>query len=345
MKNILNLYLIIFCLFFVAGCSSDEDATPVKLTILKSDLDMKASGGTGTVEFAATGPVTAKVNVDWCQVTEVTDSKVTISVDVNTGYPGRSTQIVLTDGVSTQQATILQEGAIWKYNKDDTEFRIDNEAGELSVVMSSSLPIEIHIPEAVNEWLSYELTDEGFNFIVKKNETGLIRATSVVVKTGERETKYTIMQYNASDLLGEWGGAAYMYGMGLNNVYGFSPNPTITGSDEDGYTLTLPMVNFIGTSIVLNMTYSQGMFLIRIPQLQNFKMSGLFAIMVGADENSYYYSGRTLAIAPVLLKDGSVVLTCVTDVYLMFGLYTTATPSNNSFTGNSIEFPIMQLFR
>ena len=49
MKNILNLYLIIFCLFFVAGCSSDDDAATVKLTIIKSDLDMKASGGTGTV--------------------------------------------------------------------------------------------------------------------------------------------------------------------------------------------------------------------------------------------------------------------------------------------------------
>ena len=43
MKNILNLYLIIFCLFFVAGCSSDDDAATVKLTIIKSDLDMKAS--------------------------------------------------------------------------------------------------------------------------------------------------------------------------------------------------------------------------------------------------------------------------------------------------------------
>lgn len=46
MKNILNLYLIIFCLFFVAGCSLDDDAATVKLTIIKSDLDMKASGGT-----------------------------------------------------------------------------------------------------------------------------------------------------------------------------------------------------------------------------------------------------------------------------------------------------------
>ena len=80
MKNILNLYLIIFCLFFVAGCSLDDDAATVKLTIIKSDLDMKASGGTGTVEFAATGTVTATVNADWCQVIEVADRKVSISV-------------------------------------------------------------------------------------------------------------------------------------------------------------------------------------------------------------------------------------------------------------------------
>jgi len=35
-------------------------------------------------------PATATVNADWCQVIEVADHKVSISVDANTGYPGRS---------------------------------------------------------------------------------------------------------------------------------------------------------------------------------------------------------------------------------------------------------------
>ena len=194
MKNILNLYLIIFCLFFVAGCSLDDDAATVKLTIIKSDLDMKASGGTGTVEFAATGTVTATVNADWCQVIEVADRKVSISVDANTGYPGRSAQIVLTDGVSTQQATILQEGAIWKYNRDATYFTLTDAAEEVPVEMSSNLPIQVSIPADASQWLSYEMTSDGFKFIAKENLTGKIRSAIVKVTTGIREIEYALLQ-------------------------------------------------------------------------------------------------------------------------------------------------------
>lgn len=344
MKKVFNIVIIIFCLFFVAGCS-DEDSSSVKLAIVNVDLDMKASGGIGTVEFISTGTVTATVNADWCKVSDITDNKVTVSVETNTGYPSRSAQLVLTDGISTQQATILQEGAVWIYDKADTEVRVGDEAGEFPVIMSSSLLIEVDIPETALDWLSYKLTDKGFNFIVKKNETGEVRGTFVTVKTGERNAIYTVLQYDAVDLLGEWGGAAYMMGMGLDGVYGFSPNPSITANEDSGYTLTLPMVNIFGGSLTLNMIYNQGIFLVPIPQLQNFKMGGFFASIVGADQQSYYFSPKTLAIAPVLLEDGSMALTCITDAYFMMGLFTTRTPSNESFTKDAIEFPIIQLYR
>lgn len=347
MKKILNLYMILFCTLFVAGCSSDDDAASVKLAIVKSDLDIKATGGIGTVEYVSTGMVEATVNVDWCQVTEVTGTKVTVSVDANTGYPGRSAQLVLTDGLSTQQVTILQDGAVWVYDKAETELRAGNDEEEISVVMSSNLAIEVNIPDAATEWLSYRLTDEGFTLIAKKNETGSVRGTKVEVKTGERETSYTVMQYEVTDLLGEWGGVAYMVGLGLNQAIGFRPNPTIT-EREGGYTLSLPMESVFsspGIAINMNMTYSDGMFLVTIPQVQNFRMSGYYAIMMAADDQSYYYSGRTLAIAPVLLGDGSIVLSCVSDIYFMLGLFTSTTPNNSSFTKLGIEFPIIQLYR
>lgn len=347
MKKILNLYFILFCTILMAGCSSDDDGASVKLAIVKSDLNIKASGGLGTVEYVSTGTVEATINVDWCQVTEVTGTKVTVSVDANTGYPGRSAQLVLTDGVSTQQVTVLQDGAVWVYDKAETELRAGNEEEELPVEMSSNLPIEVIIPDEATDWLSYKLTDEGFSFVVKKNETGSIRATQVEVKTGERETSYTVMQYEVTDLLGEWGGVAYMLGMGLNGPVAFSPNPTITESDGE-YTLFLPMEPVFenpAIGIRMKMTYSNGIFLVTIPQVQNFTMSGFYPILTAADDLSYYYSGRTLAIAPVLLDDGSVVLTCVSDIYFMLGFFTSTTPNNASFTKNAIELPIIQLYR
>ncbi|MCB6981611.1 hypothetical protein LI102_21935, partial [Bacteroides uniformis] len=83
--------------------------------------------------------------------------------------------IVLTDGVSTQQATILQEGAIWKYNRDATYFTLTDAAEEVPVEMSSSLPIQVSIPADASQWLSYEMTSDGFKFIAKENLTGKIR--------------------------------------------------------------------------------------------------------------------------------------------------------------------------
>lgn len=347
MKDILKLYWLIFCTLFVAGCSSDDDGASVKLAIVKSDLNIKASGGLGTVEYVSTGTVEATVNVDWCQVTEVTGTKVTVSVDANTGYPGRSAQLVLTDGVSTQQVTVLQDGAVWVYDKAETELRAGNEEEELPVEMSSNLPIEVIIPDAAKDWLSYKLTDEGFSFIVEKNETGSIRGTKVEVKTGERETSYTVMQYEVTDLLGEWGGVAYMLGMGLNGPEAFSPNPTITESEGE-YTLFLPMEPIFGNPAIgirMKMAYSNGMFLVTHPQRQGFTMQNLYAILTAADDKLYYFSGGTLAIAPVLLDDGSIVLTCVSNAYFMLGFFTSTTPSTASFSKNAIEFPIIQLYR
>ena len=263
MKNILNLYLIIFCLFFVAGCSSDDDAATVKLTIIKSDLDTKASGGTGTVEFAATGTVTATVNADWCQVIEVADHKVSISVDANTGYPGRSAQIVLTDGVSTQQATILQEGAIWKYNRDATYFTLTDAA----------------------EWLSYEMTSDGFKFIATENLTGKIRSAIVKVTTGIREIEYALLQYDIDDLLGQWTGVVKVVAtaFGINQVLSLEENTQIVKNPGgNGYIFQLPMTRLLGATIVLAVTYQDGALAITTPQQQNYALSdGQGGVMYG----------------------------------------------------------------
>ena len=330
MKNILNLYLIIFCLFFVAGCSSDDDAATVKLTIIKSDLDMKASGGTGTVEFAATGTVTATVNADWCQVIEVADHKVSISVDANTGYPGRSAQIVLTDGVSTQQATILQEGAIWKYNRDATYFTLTDAAEEVPVEMSSNLPIQVSIPADASQWLSYEMTSDGF----------------VKVTTGIREIEYALLQYDIDDLLGQWTGVVKVVAtaFGINQVLSLEENTQIVKNPGgNGYIFQLPMTRLLGATIVLAVTYQDGALVITTPQQQNYALSdGQGGVMYGSiitkTDDGLYLQGKII-LSPVLMNDGQVALAYITDAYMSMGLFKGRVPSTANYAGLSIDFP------
>ena len=346
MKNILNLYLIIFCLFFVAGCSSDDDAATVKLTIIKSDLDMKASGGTGTVEFAATGTVTATVNADWCQVIEVADHKVSISVDANTGYPGRSAQIVLTDGVSTQQATILQEGAIWKYNRDATYFTLTDAAEEVPVEMSSNLPIQVSIPADASQWLSYEMTSDGFKFIAKENLTGKIRSAIVKVTTGICEIEYALLQYDIDDLLGQWTGVVKVVAtaFGINQVLSLEENTQIVKNPGgNGYIFQLPMTRLLGATIVLAVTYQDGALAITTPQQQNYALSdGQGGVMYGSiitkTDDGLYLQGKII-LSPVLMNDGQVALAYITDAYMSMGLFKGRVPSTANYAGLSIDFP------
>lgn len=348
MKNILNLYLIIFCLFFVAGCSSDDDAAAVKLTIIKSDLDMKASGGTGTVEFAATGTVTATVNADWCQVIEVADHKVTISVDANTGYPGRSAQIVLTDGVSTQQATILQEGAIWKYNRDATYFTLTDAAEEIPVEMSSNLSIQVSIPADASQWLSYEMTSDGFKFIAKENPTGKIRSASVKVVTGVREAEYVLLQYDGDDLVGEWTGAAQVVStyFQISGVVDLEENTKIVKRpDGNGYQIQLVLNNFLGTTLALNAIYEDGELVVVTPQMQNYGIydddgSVLYGSMIAMD-STHLYLQAGVSLTPVLLDDGQIALAYNTDLYWSLGLFKSRVPSANNFSGYTIDFPVV----
>ena len=49
--------------------------------------------------------------------------------------------------------------------------------------MSSSLPIQVSIPADASQWLSYEMTSDGFKFIAKENLTGKIRSAIVKVTT------------------------------------------------------------------------------------------------------------------------------------------------------------------
>lgn len=350
MMKILNLYLIIFCLFFVAGCSSDDDAAAVKLTIIKSDLDMKAGGGTGTVEFAATGTVTATVNADWCQVVEVTDNKVTISVDANTGYPGRSAQIILTDGVSTQQATILQEGAIWKYNRDATYCILTDAGGEASVEMSSNLPIEVNIPAEAAQWLSYELTNDGFKLIAKENTTGKIRKASVKVVTGVREAEYALLQYDGDDLVGEWTGAAQVVSayFQISGVVGLEKNTKIVKRpDGNGYQIQLVLNNFLGTTLALNAIYQDSELVVVTPQMQNYAIYDddgniLYGSMIGKD-STHLYLQAGISLAPVLLDGGQIALAYNTDIYWSLGLFRSRVPSGDvdNFSGNTIDFPVI----
>lgn len=78
MKKVINIFLFVLC-FTVISCHDDDTISP-SLTIIQTDLNLKAIGGEASIQIQATGEVKATSDVEWCQVTEVTTETVKLSV-------------------------------------------------------------------------------------------------------------------------------------------------------------------------------------------------------------------------------------------------------------------------
>lgn len=101
MKKVINIFLFVLC-FTVISCHDDDTISP-SLTIIQTDLNLKAIGGEASIQIQATGEVKATSDVEWCQVTEVNyRNQIKLSVQENRDYPGRSAQIIITNGKPDQ---------------------------------------------------------------------------------------------------------------------------------------------------------------------------------------------------------------------------------------------------
>ena len=144
MKKLSIFCLMLLGLLLSTGCSSSDDAL-TELTIIRSNLDFDAGGGMGSVQLRSNGEVSAMVEADWCRTVSITGDMITVSVDINTGYESRSTQLAITDDSGTRQTTIYQQGAV--LISKTNFFHVTNEKGEVPIELFSNLPIEITIPD------------------------------------------------------------------------------------------------------------------------------------------------------------------------------------------------------
>lgn len=308
MKKAINIILIVCCVL-ASGCG-DDDQVASALKIVKADVNVKAVGGEASVEFQSVLPVEVAVDEEWCRVAEQTASVVKLSVEANTGFPGRSAQITLSDGVDTQTLTLVQEGAVFVYDESEQVQRVDNEGASLPVEVYGSFPCEVNIPEADKEWLSYVPAEDGKggSFIVSENTTGAMRGCVVPVTCGERTFSYAIMQYDAADLLGAYRGQ--YISLLDQQTHGLS-NVVISGPDDSGvYTIDGLLEGETGCAV--KATYANNMFSVSAGQkLKPFDRNPAFDICFGLmnlNARSYWTSNYTVGLVPVFVEGAGMGL-------------------------------------
>ena len=273
-KNIYALCLALCGLAIAAACSDEENdhliPTPKFEIIQSTNIDLSAKGGEATIEFISEGAeIKASVDANWCRIKEITDKKVTVTVDVNAGYPSRTAAIILSDGQTNRKVAVLQQGAVWIYNQNETKLFVRDIAGDVFVETSGTFPIELDIPESAKQWIAGEVTDTGFKLSVQENTTGSRRTASFKTIMNNREVEYTITQCSVADYVGTWEGKTQVIGedFGISGLFSLAGTTVEESKTEGEYLITVPMDMLAeGLTMELTAVYDKGEFVL-LPNL------------------------------------------------------------------------------
>lgn len=341
-KNIYTLCLALCGLAVAAACSDEENdhliPTPKFEIIQSTNIDLSAKGGEATIEFISEGAeIKASLDANWCRIKEITDKKVTVTVDVNAGYPSRTAAIILSDGQTNRKVAVLQQGAVWIYNQNETKLFVRDIAGDVFVETSGTFPIELDIPESAKQWIAGELTDTGFKLSVQENTTDSRRTASFKAKMNNREVEYTVTQCCVADYVGTWEGKTQVVGedFGISGLFSLA-GTTIEKSETEGeYLITVPL-DMLGKGITMELTavYDKGKFVVSTPLAQPISVSGLKGYVIAADQGGGLYLSADIALVPSI-KNGVFTLTYDdAGLFFVIGFF-----QGSSYKGYPILFP------
>lgn len=347
-KNIYTLCLALCGLAVAAACSEGDNdhliPTPKFEITQSTNIDLSAKGGEAAIEFMSEGAeIKASVDAKWCRIKEITDKKVTVTVDVNAGYPSRTAAIILSDGQTSRKVAILQQGAVWIYDQNETKLFVRDIAGDVFVETSGTFPIELDIPADAKQWVAGEVTDTGFKLSVQENTTGKRRTASFKTKMNNREVEYTVIQCSVADYVGTWSGKAQVEGADFDISGLFSlAGTTIEKSETEGeYLITVPMDDMLAKGLTMKLTavYDKGEFVVTTPLPQDIGIGGgVNGSVIAVDQGGDLYLSADIALVPSI-KNGVVTLTYDdAGLFFVIGFF-----KDGSYQGHPILFPVFTM--
>ena len=301
MNKIFGFLLMSCCLAGFASCDDDTEnpyAQSSPITIVSSSLSFDARADRGVARFSAPGAVTARTTASWCTAAVEGDS-VVVTVEQNTTISGRSAQLLLSYGGSTEALSIIQRGVVVQLEHSGIAVETD-EASEVKYSLVSNVDLVI---TETPDWATATLADDSITVSVMPNTTGAPRVGYVRVASGAFEDSLRIIQADFdNDIAG-----TYRLHYKMANGRDRSANVTVS---EDGFsfmTLNIPM------------TYDPytAKFTLRAGQYVGRSEGGNYVFMMfgtGADEDGQtYWTGYqdsfTISAPIEVADDGSLEAT------------------------------------
>ena len=198
MKKLFTLLIVMLTLISCEQSGINETATPsftfAEGTNLNSTIGY--AGGELTFSFISNCSWTANENEDWINISPNSGNQenqiISISVDENITGEERTSQIIITYGVDSQEIISLTQDANSVFNIDsDGNYIIEADGGVVAVNVTTNLEYDVIIPDDASSWLSVTDTravrEETLTFTVTKNSSFDERSATVELKGADGE--------------------------------------------------------------------------------------------------------------------------------------------------------------
>ncbi|MGV8092479.1 MAG: BACON domain-containing protein [Mangrovibacterium sp.] len=190
------LIIIISCLYLV-GCNDDSD-NPAEFGIVRSDVNIPATGGEGTIEVLPYGNIQATSDQEWCTVS-VSGYVVTVNVSANEDILNRTALVTISSGAEKLFVPVTQPSAI--LSLENNKLIVPRAGGTQQVKVTTNLDIHISVED---EWLTYVREDQVITFTAEPNTEPGARQTVVTITGGKFTAQIEVIQISYADLLGDW---------------------------------------------------------------------------------------------------------------------------------------------
>lgn len=198
----------IVLLFAVAAmvCCCNELPQQGGISITQDNVNFKAAGGRARLDFTATGDWSAKLTGDsWCKIVPdegiAGDATVMITAEANNTPDERTSELVITCGMSTETISVVQE-ALSMVTVSQEQLHSGAEGGSYEVSVEHNINFSTLISSGAEGWLSVApaskaLSTSKINIQVAANQSGWLRKGEVIVTSDIGDTRIAVTQDGA----------------------------------------------------------------------------------------------------------------------------------------------------
>lgn len=126
------------------------------IVIAQNEYNFTSDGGTLQIDVAHNVEYDIEISADWIASADtkgLNNTAHNFIINKNSTYDSREGKITFKSGAISQEILIKQSATLYFETTAETEYLFKSEGGELAFDVNSSLPVEVTVPENVNDWI------------------------------------------------------------------------------------------------------------------------------------------------------------------------------------------------